>query len=246
MRLGERVFGEERAVFYFAAQVGRRGFGDWSDATAGRERGKAVALLVPRAAGLRADRAAKLRRGGVFVLPLDQSLRLGRARTSLDLAAFVIEHRFLGVDPGGLLWPRYQLVVDPEGRRYWFGGRRLALDGKQKTGAMLEALARHPGRVVTRDELCRVMWPEAYGGRGTLETDWDRRIRGHKKVLSELLAEAHPESGASIKATSSGDETEGGYRLILATREICWWTGEPRGEEPDRRGGGSHRPGASG
>jgi len=224
IRLGERVFGEERAVFYFASHLGGRGLGDWIDATAGRKRDKAVALLVPRAAGVRADRAAELRRGGVFLLPLDRTLRLGDRRASLDLAEFVTDRRFAGVVPGALLWPRYQLVLDPEAGRYWFGGSRVALDGKLKTAAMLEALARRPGQLVTRDELCRAMWPESYLGRGTLETDWDRRIRGHKKVLGGLLEAAHPQSRASFEATSSGDETQGGYRLALAEREICWWS----------------------
>jgi len=106
MRLGERVFGEERAVFYFAAHLGWRGLGDWVDATATGERGKAVALVVPRAAGVQADRTAELRRRRVFMLPLGQTLRLVEGRASIDLAEFVIERRFVGVDPGALLRPR--------------------------------------------------------------------------------------------------------------------------------------------
>ena len=224
MRLGERVFGEERAVFYFAAHVAGPGLVDWIDATANRERGKAVALLVPRAAGVPADRTAELRRGGVFVLPLDRTLRLVDGRASLDVAEFVIEHRFDGLDPGALLGRSYQLVLDPEGGRYWFGGTRLALDGKQKTAAMLEALARRPGQVVTRDELCRAMWPESYGARGTLEIDWDRRIRGHKKVLVELMAGGALESQPPIEASGNGDETQGGYRWTGRARGIQWWS----------------------
>ncbi len=145
---------------------------------------------------------------------------------SLDLAEFVIERRFVGVDPGALLWPRYQLVLDPVAGRYWFEGKPLALVGKLKTAAMLEELARHPGEVVTRDQLCRAMWPESYGGRGTLETDWDRRIRGHKKVLAQALAPAAAVDSAPIDAVSSGDDSAGGYRLAIEPQIVVWWSRE--------------------
>lgn len=224
VRLGERQFGDERAAFYFAARVGRRGFHDWLDATVTRERGRAVALLVARGAGLPVEQAAELRRAGVFVLGLDRTLRLSVREAVIDLAEFVIERRFAGVDPGALLWPRYELVLDPEGGRHWYRGQELALEGKRKTAALLEELAAAPGQVVTRDTLFRAMWPESYGGRGTLDTDWDRRIRGHKQVLAGLLGAVASDGAALIASASSGDETEGGYRLVMDRRRLTWWS----------------------
>lgn len=224
MRLGERLFGEERAVFYFAARLGKPGLGDWIDATAGRGRGRAVALLVPRASGVSAARQADLRRAGTSFLPLDQLLRLEDGGATIDLSEFVIEHRFTGVDPGALLWPRYELVLDPEGGRYWFGGERLGLEGKLKTAAMLEELARRPKQVVTRDELCRAIWPDTYLGRGTLETDWDRRIRGLKRELGKTLETAVAGASDLLQASGHGDDTLGGYRLALEPQATRWWS----------------------
>ncbi len=228
LRLGERRLGDERAAFYFAARVGRRGFHDWLDATVTRERGRAVALLVARGAGLRAKQAAELRRAGMFVLGLDRSLRLSDRGAEIDLAEFVIERRFAGVDPGGLLWPRYELVLDPEGGRYWYRGEELALEGKRKTAALLEELAAAPGQVVTRGEICRAVWPESYGGRRTLEIDWDRRIRGLKQALVGVLAVAEATDLGALE-TIGGDESTGGYRLNLPGRRVCWWSGPAGG-----------------
>lgn len=222
LRLGERRFGEERAAFYFAHRLGRQ-LGDWVDATVARERGRAVALVVPRAACVGRERGEMLGRSRVSLLPLDRVLRADAAGTHVDLAAFVLEHRFAGVDPGQVLWPRYRLVMDPEGDRYWISGRRLALDGKPKSAAMLRALARSPGRLVTRGELCREVWPESYGGRGTLEIDWDRRIRGLKRELGKVLEATEAGAGAILQAVS-GDETVGGYRLAIQQRVVKWWS----------------------
>jgi len=120
--------------------------------------------------------------------------------------------------------PRYRLVLDPMAGHYLFEGRPLALDGKLKTAGMLEELARHPGETVTRDQLCRVMWPESYGGRGTLEMDWDRRIRGHKKVLAQALVSAAPVGSKPIEAVSSGDDAVGGYRLAIEPQTVVGWS----------------------
>lgn len=222
-RLGERAFGDEAAVFYFAPWVDSRGLGTWLDAVSVRERGRAVALVVARERAVRSDLAAMLRRAGLSLLGLDRLLRVDGRQAVVDLADFVVDRRFAGIDPGRLLWPRYRLVLDPEGSRCWLGGQRLPLDGKPKSALMLEALARSPGRVVTRSELCRSVWPESYGGRGTLEIDWDRRIRGLKRELGKLLEGA--EAGAAdLLETIPGDETVGGYRLALEARSVKWWS----------------------
>ncbi len=226
MRLGERGFGEERAAFWYAPRVPGRGLGDWIDVVGVRERGRAVALVVPREAGVAMEDAAMLRRGQVSVLGLDRLLRIEEGAATIDLADFVVEHRFAGVDPGALLWPRYELVLDPEGGRYWFGGKRLDLDGKLKPAPMLEELARHPGQVVTRDQLCRVMWPDSYGAAGTLEIDWDRRVREHKWVLAGLLGAVHNSADAIVVARAGGDDADGGYALRLPTSRVAWWSGD--------------------
>jgi hypothetical protein len=225
-RLGGRAFGGARATFYFAQSISRRDAGWQVDLIRLKELDGAIALVVPVASRIGADARAELRRAGFSLLPLDRLLRVEEGpRLRVDLAPFVVERRFEGIDPGGALWPRYDLVLDPDQGRHWYGGASLQLRRRPRTAAMLVELARHPGAVVTRDRLCRVMWPDSYGARGTERTDWDRRIREHKQGLVERMRAAWPEAASPIEAVAAGSDVEGGYRLTVMAGRIAWWSG---------------------
>ena len=89
------------------------------------------------------------------------------------------------------------LSVDPAAREARFHDRRLDLTPREFD--LLAFLARHPGRVLSRDELLRKVWGYNYVG----ET---RTVDVHIRRLRQKLGEAEP-----LIETVTG----AGYKLIL-------------------------------
>jgi DNA-binding response OmpR family regulator len=77
------------------------------------------------------------------------------------------------------------LIVDPSARRVTLRGREVALTGYEF--ALLEALARRAGRVLTREQLMEL-------SRGTAEEAFDRTIDVHVSRLRQKLGDdpKHP------------------------------------------------------
>ena len=72
------------------------------------------------------------------------------------------------------------LVVDPAARRVTLGGREVALTGYEF--ALLEALARRAGRVLSREQLMEL-------ARGTAEEAFDRSVDVHVSRLRQKLGD---------------------------------------------------------
>ncbi len=81
-------------------------------------------------------------------------------------------------------------------------------------------LAARPGELVTRDALCRAMWPDEYGARGSHERDWDRMVKQQKRLLVQALAKDAGRDAPAIEAVASGSEVDGGYRLGVRPRRV--------------------------
>ena len=75
--------------------------------------------------------------------------------------------------------PGAPLRLDRENERVWHGEQRLQLT--QKAFAVLCYLVDHPGRVVTKEELLRVIWPDTVVSEWALTTC----IREIRKALGE-------------------------------------------------------------
>jgi DNA-binding response OmpR family regulator len=92
------------------------------------------------------------------------------------------------------------LHFDPPARRAWFAGQLLDLRPREYD--LLHFLARHPGRVFSRDALLDGVW-------GTAEFIDDRTVDVHVHRLRHKLAEIDP--------TADPIQTERGigYRLEL-------------------------------
>jgi predicted ATPase len=69
--------------------------------------------------------------------------------------------------------------LDLTTEQLWCGAERLAV--RPKTFAVLRYLVEHPGRLVTRDELCQAVWPETVGS----ERAPKQCIRELRQVLGE-------------------------------------------------------------
>lgn len=220
-RLGERRIGSACVAFYLAVPAAPV-LEASMDALCERESGRRMVLVVVRRRFVPAGELDGWRRRRVAVLALDETVQ-AQAGMRMDLAELVRAERFPGVDPGRWLTPRYPLVLDPQGGRYWYLGRVLPLERRPRTAALLCALAARAGEAVTRDDLCRWIWADSYGGKGTLDASWDRRIRDHKKILAELLGGA----GAPpppIEAVAHGSDVVGGYRLAISADRVAWWS----------------------
>ena len=67
------------------------------------------------------------------------------------------------------------LRLDPAARRVWRGETEVALS--QKEFAILEALMRHPGEVLSRLDLLECAWDRAYENRSNIVDAYIRRLR---------------------------------------------------------------------
>ncbi len=218
LRLGERRFGNAVAAFWFVPRLDER-HRDWLELLPLREANRTPAVVVPRREAV-APAAADLARAlGLSLVPLESTLDLENHR--VDLADFVLAHKFEGIDPGELLGLRHRLVLDPMAGRYWLEGDAITpLSRWPIVAAFLVELARRPGHVVPRSELCAALWPDEYGARGWQEIDWDRRVRDQRSRLSKVCGEKLPISAQS----GSGGDIDGGYMLDLPPSQVGWWS----------------------
>ena len=229
-RLGARVFGLESVGFYLSLTSSPSTFAQLLPRIRRRDRSNAAAILVPNAGRARLHVHEMLDGAEITLLGLNRTTAIGTAgRVTVDLADFVLEKKFPGVDPGDLLWPRYHLVMDPAQDRYFYAGRRIEFAARAEIPKrLLLALAREPEQRVSRHDLCAAGWPDEYGAADSLEVDWDRRVRGGKRALSEALglaAEGVADASRDpIAPVSSGSEHEGGYRLQVPQPRIAWWS----------------------
>lgn len=190
-----------------------------------REGGDArVLFLLPVATGLAVavrDTCAEL---GIDLLALeDVAGWTSGGKMDLDLSEYVYRHRLAVTDPSKWLWPRYPLILDPQRNRYWYRGRLLPFArGATFPRLFLECVARKAEAFVSRQEICTDLWPESYSDPDGPYTAWDRKVRGHKKTVDDLLKSVGGES--IIDARSSGKDSEGGYRLLLNPGDIAWWS----------------------
>ncbi len=67
------------------------------------------------------------------------------------------------------------LRLDPAARRVWRGETEVGLS--QKEFALLEALMRHPGEVMSRLDLLECAWDRAYENRSNIVNAYIRRLR---------------------------------------------------------------------
>jgi two-component system OmpR family response regulator len=65
--------------------------------------------------------------------------------------------------------------LDPAARRVWRGEAEITLS--QKEFAILEALMRHRGEVLSRLELLECAWDQAYENRSNIVDAYIRRLR---------------------------------------------------------------------
>ena len=230
LRLGARPFGAQDVAFYLTRNASSQGLLPFFEKARLRDHSDHIVVLVPRDddVDLAAREAAGRRH--IDLLALDRLLDVGgNGRVRLDLSSYVSRHRFPGVDPSAFLWPRYWLVLDPREGRYWYGGRRIEFPARsRRPQTLLLSLAARPGETVVRNDLCPAMWPDEYGGKKTLEVDWDRRIRDQKSALSGLLATAAAQAEGlpqdPIRAVS-GSDVDGGYVLDVPGSQVFWWSG---------------------
>src|SRR3989442_1546368 len=115
--------------------------------------------------------------------------------------------------------PGAPLRLDRENERVWHGEQRLQLT--QKAFAVLCYLVDHPGRVVTKEELLRVIWPDTVVSEWALTTC----IREIRKALGE--AAGAPQYIATVHRR--------GYRFIGPMRNAEWGVRsqeQPREHDP--------------
>jgi hypothetical protein len=229
LRLGALPFGAENVPFYFVRDSGPDRLLPFFDKVRLRDPTGHVVVFVPRDNDVALVAREAARRKGLDVLALDRVASVGGdGRLLVDLADFVIKHHAAELDPSAFLWPRYWLVLDPRARRYWYAGQPIDFPTRSRLPqALLMALAERPGENVVRNDLCPVMWPDEYGGKKTLEVDWDRRIRDQKSALIGLLAAAAAEADglpADPVRAVAGSDVAGGYVLGIPASRVFWWS----------------------
>ena len=229
MRLGKRGFGIVGAAFYFSRVASSDRLLPMLEAIRLRDPSDPALLLVPRGQSIELLVRDAARKKQVTLLDLDAHVDVDSGGNMVvDLADFVIANRFAELDPIPFLWPRYWLVLDPVENRFWYGGCRIDFASRSRLPQVfLMEMAARPGQTVVRNDLCPAMWPDDYGGKKTLEVDWDRRIRDQKKNLGEQLATA-ADGVADVPADPiraiAGTDIEGGYALDIPAARILWWS----------------------
>jgi two-component system response regulator RegX3 len=215
--LGSRRFGEVTVRFYFAAVPSIAAL-DAVRSAGPRDGGDEAVTLALVSAGSPTEReAAHALEVGIDVRPLAAWARLeAGGRVSFDLDAFVLRHRFVGLDPSRVLSPRVRLVLDPRGERAWFDGVALPFAEKAHLPFhLLVALARRPDALVTRERLYPEVWREDYAP-SRLST-YGEAIRQHSAALRRI-APTLP------LTTHAGNDVVGGFSLDLPGEAIGWWS----------------------
>ncbi|WP_156760693.1 response regulator transcription factor [Microbacterium karelineae] len=92
--------------------------------------------------------------------------------------------------------------VDPAHRRAWIDGREIALTTREYE--LLLHLARHPDRVLTRDDLLRAVWGWSVGD-GSTVTVHVRRLREKIERDPRLPEYLRTEWGRGYRFTPEGD-----------------------------------------
>ena len=176
------------------------------------------AVLVLVSAGTPSEsEAAHARERDIDLRPLPAwaSLEDG-GHVTFNLDAFVLHHRFVGLDPSTVLSRRVRLIVDPRGERAWFDGVALPFGEKAHLPFhLLVALARRPGALVTRERLYPEVWREDYAP-SRLST-YGESIRQHSAALRRF-APTLP------LTTHAGNDVAGGFSLDLPDDAIGWWS----------------------
>jgi len=114
-----------------------------------------------------------------------------------------------------ILFPPFRL--EPQAARLWRNGEVVPL--RAKTFSVLRYLAERPGRLVTRDELLRAVWPDSHGA-GALPRECVHELR-------EILQD---EAGAPRFIETVGRRQ--GYRFIASvTTSLRPVTGESKAPE---------------
>lgn len=227
--VGARAFGEVAVAFYLATEPDRAVL-DAVTADADPDSMDLVVLLAAAEPDPATAALARQRRIDVRPLPSMAELRDGGA-LAFDLDRLILGHRFRGLDdPTRLLTDRVRLLLHPMGGCVWLDGEAVALSSRAKLQwAFLGALARRPGRNVSRRELL----PEVYDSYGdaTSGQEWDKRL---KQVRDEL-----PDAPWPITAVPGSFEA-GGYRLDLTGEQVAWWSDPPqeRRAKPGKRRAG--------
>jgi two-component system, OmpR family, response regulator len=94
------------------------------------------------------------------------------------------------------------LRLDPAARRVWRGDAELALSAKEF--AILEALMRRPGQVLSRLELLESAWDSAYENRSNIIDAYIRRLRGKiDRPFGSHLLETVRGSGYRLRQESA-------------------------------------------
>ncbi len=229
-RLGERVFGSASVGFYLSLDSSPSTLAQLLHKIRCRDRSSAAAILIPNVGRARLHVHEMPDGAEITLLGLNRTAAIGTAgRVTVDLADYVLEKKFPDVDPGDLLWPRYHLVLDPAQDRYFYAGKRIEFAARAEIPKrLLLALAREPEQRVSRHDLCAAGWPDEYGTAASLEVDWNRRVRGGKQALSEALglaAEGVADASRDpLAPVTSGSEHDGGYRLLVSSSQIAWWS----------------------
>lgn len=157
-------------------------------------------------------------------LGLDQVLRLEQGRLTADLSTLALMHPFRGLDLGRVLWPRYELVLDPARSRFHWRGQSLDLGRNARVARLLLKLATQANTRVPRIDLQLDQWPEEFSARSGVSVNTvklDRRLRDLKRVLVAAL-EATGMGPVPLEAYDSRSEDEGGYRLLIDPDRIHW------------------------
>ena len=168
----------------------------------------------------------------VEVVRLGELIELGPDGVRFRLADFVLRRRFRGVAPPRYLYPRYLLILDPARQRYWLGPKQIDYSGKARIGpALLMALARRSGEVVSNDDLYAAGWPELWGSADTTREDLNPRLRDQKSDLDGRLQKAaYGVAGLPSQVllnVPGRTEADGAYRLDIDPDRVAWWS------EPD-------------
>lgn len=225
VRLGVASFGRSQIECYLVRHDADEGFAAaMFEARERAQEGVRVLFLLPATVGLPVPLRDICGRLDIDLLALEDVAGWTPSRELvLDLGEYVYRHRLDVPDPSRWLWPRYSLILDPVGGRYWYRGERLQF-ARSATfpQAFIERLAEEPGVFVNRRKLARHIWPEDYPRGGGEYVAWDRKVRGHKKKVDDLLKSVGGES--IIEAVSSGKDGEGGYRLLLNPGDIARWS----------------------
>jgi hypothetical protein len=176
-----------------------------------------TALVLVSAGTPSESEAAHARERDIDVRPLPAwaSLEDG-GRVTFDLDAFVLHHRFVGLDPSTVLSRRVRLVLDPRGERAWLDGVPLPFGEKAHLPLhLLVALARRSGALVPRERLYPEVWREDYAP-SRLST-YGEAIRQHSAALRRI-APTLP------LTTHAGNDVAGGFSLDLPEEAIGWWS----------------------